>query len=77
MENTAFFKNDLASFHVFVAEHLKSGGQEISPEQALALWRERLEAIESIGRGLADVEAGRTRLAKDLLEDVRNGHRKP
>ena len=56
-------KNDLESFHRFVEEQLNNGGARLSPEQVLAMWRERLETIESIRRGIEDVEAGRTRPA--------------
>ena len=34
--------------------------------------RERRETIESIKRGLADVEAGRTRLAQEFIEELKS-----
>ena len=64
-------KNDLESFHRFVEEQLKNEGAKLSPEQALAMWRERLDAIESVRRGLDDIEAGRTRPADEVLTDLR------
>lgn len=64
--------NDLAGFHDFVANQLKHGGSNMTPEQALALWRARVETIESVQRGLPDVEAGRTRPADEVLEELRD-----
>lgn len=64
-------KNDLESFHRFVEEQLKIGGSKLSPEQALSMWRERLDTIESVHRGLDDIEAGRTRPANEVLTDLR------
>ena len=65
-------KNDLESFHRFVVEQLANGGAQFSPEQVLVMWRERLETIESIQHGLADIDAGRTRPADELFEELRN-----
>ena len=64
-------KNDLESFHRFVEEQLKNGRSKLSPEQVLAMWRERLNTIQSVRRGLDDVEAGRTRPADEVLADLR------
>jgi predicted transcriptional regulator len=43
----------------------------MSPEQALALWREHEESLAAIREGLADVEAGRTRPADEVLRELR------
>jgi len=64
-------KNDLESFHQFVGDRLKSGGANLSPEQVLALWRDRLETVEAIREGLDDVKAGRVRPAGEVLEELR------
>lgn len=64
-------KNNLESFHRFVEEQLNNGGATLSPEQVLAMWRERLETIESVHRGLQDVDEGRTRPAEEVLQDLR------
>ncbi len=65
-------KDDLESFHRFVEEQLINGGAKLSPEQVLAIWRERLETIESVRRGIEDVEAGRTRPAEDVIQELRD-----
>jgi len=77
MENAALVQNDLASFHAFVGEQLKRAGGNVSPEEALALWRERRETTASIERGLADVEAGRTHPASEAFEEFRRGLPRP
>lgn len=64
--------DDLRSFHRFVGEQLDNGGAHLTPEQALALWRERLETVESVRRGLQDIEAGRSRPADEVLAELRN-----
>lgn len=64
-------QNDLQSFHRFVEEQLRNAGCRLSPEQALAMWRERLDTIESVRRGIDDVEAGRTRPADEVLAELR------
>jgi len=62
----------LESFHQFVGQQLAATTAEpMSPEQALALWRERQESLAAIREGLADVEAGRTRPAEDVLRELR------
>lgn len=62
----------LESFHRFVGEQLKSDNPTpMSPEQALALWREREETIAAIRDGLADIDAGRTRPADEVLRELR------
>jgi len=63
--------NDLASFHRFVSEQLENGGTKLSPEQVLAMWRERLETIESVRRGLDDVDTGRSTPADQMLDELR------
>ena len=64
--------NTLASFHQFVGRQLVSeGAAQMSPELALALWREREETLAAIREGLADVEAGRTYPAEEVLRELR------
>lgn len=67
---TVKLSSDLASFHAFVAQKLQHN-HNITPEQALAEWREHQETIESIRRGLDEVEAGRTEPAEKLLERLK------
>lgn len=65
-------KDDLRSFHEFVSRQLDNGGADLTPEQVLTLWRERLKTIESVRRGLEDIEAGRTRPADEVLAELRD-----
>lgn len=65
--------NSLASFHKFVGQQLQSDAAEtMSPEEALALWRDREESLEAIREGLADIEAGRTYPAEDVIRELRS-----
>ncbi len=64
--------SDLAGFHQFVGDQLGSGVC-LSPEQALAKWRERTATIEAVQSGLADIDAGRTRPADELIDSLREG----
>lgn len=65
----------LADFHRFIGEQLQSTATAyISPEDALALWRERHEACLAVGEGLADIEAGRAKPLDDFLRDFQHRH---
>ena len=65
----------LESFHRFIGEQLQSDdAAQMSPERALALWRERQETVQAIREGLADVEAGRTRPLDEFLADFQTRH---
>lgn len=44
---------------------------QMSPELALARWREREEMLAAIRDGLADVEAGRTFPAEEVIRKLR------
>ncbi|MEX0700634.1 MAG: hypothetical protein WD069_00920 [Planctomycetales bacterium] len=68
-------KNELESFHEFVGERLRQGDAVISPEQALAQWRERVETVEAIREGLDDVRAGRVRPAAEVIDSLREACR--
>jgi len=62
----------LANFHEFIGQQLASGSAaQMSPELALALWRERQDSVVAIREGLADVEAGRTYPAEDVIRELR------
>jgi len=62
----------LASFHQFVGQQLASEDTaQMSPELAVAIWREREETLAAIREGLADVEAGRTFPAEDVIRELR------
>lgn len=65
---------DLDDFQRFAAEKLANEGAA-SMSELLRQWeesRERRETIASIKRGVADVEAGRTRPAEDVLDELRS-----
>ena len=62
----------LASFHQFIGQQLASeSAAQMSPELALAMWRERQDAVAAIREGLADVDAGRTYPADDVIRELR------
>ena len=50
-------QTELERFHQFVGETLQDGNAKLSPEQALALWRERRESVKAIQKALDDMEA--------------------
>ena len=67
--------NELANFHHFVAERLERGEGEISPEQALDLWRaehpgpdEFGDTVQALREAIADMEAGDTGVPLDQFD---------
>jgi predicted transcriptional regulator len=65
----------LKEFHKFIGEQLQSDATaHMSPEQALAAWRERQECVAAIQEGLADLEAGRTKPLDQFLADFEARH---
>lgn len=65
----------LHDFHCFVGEQLQLGaGAEMSPEDALHLWRERQATLTAIREGLADIEAGRTKPLQQFLDEFQSRH---
>ncbi len=65
----------LASFHKFVERQLASEAIVLmSPEEALALWREEHETLAAIREGLEDVAAGRTKTLESFDRDFRQRH---
>lgn len=67
-------KNDLASFHKFIGEQIANDGARLTPEQVLALWRERLESIAALREGLDAVAAGRTKSLDKFARDFQRRH---
>jgi hypothetical protein len=66
--------NDLASFHAFVAKQLQNDGPALTPEQVLALWRERDETIAAVREGLQAVEDGATKSLDKFKSDFESRH---
>ena len=69
--------NNLQRFYNFVGEHLNNDGARLSPEQVFALWRERLETVEAIGKGMEDVQAGRVISLEEFDRKFRQKHNLP
>ncbi len=66
---------DLEAFQRFAADRLAHQSAE-SLGDLLREWeasRDRHETIESIKRGLADVDAARTRSADEIINELRSG----
>ena len=64
---SAGIADELADFHRFVADRLNRGERELSPEQALDLWRaehpdpeEFGDTVQALREAIADMEAGDT-----------------
>ncbi len=67
--------NVLESFHQFLVKQLESDSAVLmSPEQALALWREEQESLAAIRDGMADVNADRTKPLEEFDRDFRQRH---
>ncbi len=76
--------NDLRAFRQYIDEQLTNGGSEMSLDDALLSWEvenqtdeEREDTLQAIREGLADVEAGRTRPAEDVIRDLCRRHNLP
>jgi hypothetical protein len=70
--------DDLSAFRDFVNSRLDEGGSTLTPEECLGLWifenssdEERAEVLAEIRLGLEDLNAGRTRPARDALAELR------
>jgi predicted transcriptional regulator len=77
-------RNDIHAFRAFIDERLGNGLATLTPAEALDLWEiqnpsesEEQETVEAIQRGLADVEAGRVRPAREALAELRRKHNLP
>lgn len=63
--------NELQDFYHFVGKQLATeAGARMSPQQALAVWREEQDTLAAIREGLADVETGRTKPARAALREI-------
>ena len=70
--------NDLKAFRDFADQQLSNGGADLTLEEALGLWEyenqteeERADTLAAIREGLADVEAGRVRPAREAIAELR------
>jgi predicted nucleic acid-binding protein/predicted transcriptional regulator len=75
--------NDLYAFRSFIDEQL-TGETVPTVDEVLARWayenqsdEEREETLEAIGRGFADVEAGRVMPAREAVAELRRKHKLP
>jgi hypothetical protein len=56
--------NDLAEFHAFIGSQLQTGEADISPEEALEMWRDQCaakagdDATDDLREALDDMAAG-------------------
>lgn len=65
----------LENFHRFIGEQLQmNAAVRMSPEQALALWRDQQETVQAIREGLADVDAGRTKPLEQFRREIEARH---
>jgi hypothetical protein len=74
--------DDLRAFRDFVDAQLDNGGSSLTPEERLDLWiienssdQEREEALASIRQGRDDMDAGRTRSAREASAELRRKHK--
>jgi hypothetical protein len=74
--------DDLRAFREFIDGHLGNGGSDLTPEECLDLWilenssdSEREIRVAEIQQGLDDMYAGRTRPARDALNELRRKYR--
>ena len=69
---------EINAFHRFAVRRIEEAGQQpLTMDDLLFEWDSlsNREAInEAIAEGLADVEAGRTRPANEVLEELRSKH---
>ena len=71
---------DLDQFHNFATERLSASAADLSIDDLIIEWdsmRHRLEINAAIREGLADIDAGRTRRADLVMEELRKKHNIP
>jgi predicted transcriptional regulator len=76
--------DDLRAFRDFVDGQLGNGGADLTPEECLDHWilenssdSERRVRLAEIQQGLDDLDAGRTRPAREALNELRRKHSLP
>lgn len=68
-------RSELQDFQAFLVRQLAKEGPMPSPEECVALWRERCEVLAAVREGLEDVAAGRVRPYEEVIEELRALHR--
>lgn len=76
--------NDPRAFQAFLQEKLDEEAEGLLLEDYLDLWEyenqgefERQATLQAIREGLSDIEAGRTRPAREALAELRRTHQSP
>ena len=72
-------RQEIESFHQFAANQLShEESSEVSLDEVFDLWRianpssqEMAESLASLGRGLADIEAGHVFSARAVIDELR------
>jgi predicted transcriptional regulator len=70
----AVTQNELDNFHRFATQRLTSGQADLTIDDLVTEWdssRNRDEISAAIREGLADIDAGRTRPAHEVAEELR------
>ena len=69
--------NDLVAFRGFIDQKLSDGGGNLTPDEVLAEWEftnqsdhDRAETLNAVRKGIEDIEAGRSRPARDVMVDL-------
>jgi hypothetical protein len=76
----AVTQDELDNFHRFATDRLRNGEVDLTIDDLVIEWdsrRDRDEINAAIRHGLADVDAGRTRPANEVTEELRKKHRIP
>lgn len=73
-------QHQIDDFHQFATNRLKSGETKLTIDDLIIEWdssRNRDEINDAIREGLADIEAGRTRPAAEVTEELRRKYNIP
>jgi predicted transcriptional regulator len=73
-------QHELDSFHRFATDRLRRGEEEFTIDDLVIEWdsmRNRDQINAAIREGLADIDAGRTRPADQVTEELRRKHNIP
>jgi len=73
----AVTQGELNSFHRFATERLRTSEAELTIDDLVIEWdsmRNREQINAAIREGLADIDAGRTRPADQVTEELRRKH---